>query len=98
MQDMHWSEGAFGYFPSYLLGTIYDGMLLEEVEKELGSVDEILVEGRILEITRWLNEKIHRHGAMYTSREMIRRVCGKEVSARPIIKHFKEKYARIYGV
>lgn len=96
MQDMHWSEGAFGYFPSYLLGTIYDGMLLEEVEKELGSVDEILAEGRILEITKWLNEKIHRHGAMYNSREMIRRVCGKEVSAKPIIKHFKEKYTRIY--
>lgn len=96
LQDMHWSEGAFGYFPSYLLGTIYDGMLLEAVEAELGSIDEILAEGRILEITRWLNEKIHRHGAMYTSREMIQRVCGKEVSARPIIKHFKEKYTRIY--
>lgn len=96
LQDMHWSEGAFGYFPSYLLGTIYDGMLLEELEKELGSVDTILAEGRILEITKWLNENIHRYGSMYTSKEMIQRVCGKEVSAQPIIRYFKEKYTRIY--
>lgn len=98
LQDMHWSEGAFGYFPSYLLGTIYDGMLLEALEEELGNVDTILAEGRILEITGWLNEKIHRHGSMYTSREMIQRVCGKEVSAQPIIRYFKEKYTKIYGL
>lgn len=98
LQDMHWSEGAFGYFPSYLLGTIYDGMLLEALETELGSVDAVLAEGRILEITKWLNENIHRHGAMYNSREMIQRVCKKEVSAGPIIKHFKEKYGNIYSL
>ena len=52
LQDMHWSDGSFGYFPSYLLGSIYDGMYLDRLEEELGSVDALLAEGRISEITK----------------------------------------------
>lgn len=96
LQDIHWSDGSFGYFPSYLLGTIYDGMFLEALEKELGSIDEILAEGRIAEITKWLNEKIHWHGSRYLSKEVIERVCGGEITAEPIIRYFKEKYTRLY--
>ncbi len=98
LQDTHWADGSFGYFPSYLLGTIYDGMYLEAVEKELGPVDKILSEGRIKEITAWLNDKIHRYGSTRTPGEVIRKVCGREVSAGPIIKFFKEKYTKIYGL
>lgn len=98
LQDTHWSDGSFGYFPSYLLGTIYDGMFLEAVEKDLGSVDKILADGRIKNITAWLNEKIHRYGSTRKPKEVIKAVCGREVSAEPIIKYFKEKYERIYDV
>lgn len=98
LQDIHWSDGSFGYFPTYLLGTIFDGMFLEAMEKELGSVDTLLAEGRITEITAWLHEKIHRHGGLHTAAETIRRVCGKEVSAEPIIRYFKRKYTEIYGL
>lgn len=97
LQDMHWSDGSFGYFPSYLLGSVYDGMLLYALEKELGSIDTILAEGRIKEITRWLNEKIHHFGSLYNSREVLQRVCGKEISAKPLLHYFTEKYAGIYG-
>lgn len=96
LQDMHWSDGSFGYFPSYLLGTIYDGMLLETIESELGDIDTILKEGRILEITKWLNDKIHRHGNTLQPKELIKSVCNKEVSATPIIKFFKDKYSKLY--
>ena len=97
LQDMHWSDGSFGYFPSYLLGSVYDGMFLNQLEKELGNTDTILEEGRILEITAWLEEKIHRYGSMYNSREVIQRVCGCEISARPLLDYFQKKYSRIYG-
>lgn len=96
LQDMHWSDGSFGYFPTYLLGSIYDGMYLDTIEAELGSVDEILKEGRIMELTKWLNEKIHQYGSTRTPKEVIAAVCGKEVSAEPIIRYFKEKYTEIY--
>lgn len=96
LQDMHWSDGSFGYFPSYLLGNIYDGMYLEAITRELGDVDTILREGRISEITAWLNEKIHRYGSTRLPREVIEKVCGKEISAQPIINYFKKKYTEIY--
>ncbi len=98
LQDMHWSDGSFGYFPSYLLGNVYDGMYLDKIEEELGSVDDLLKEGRIGEITKWLNEKIHRYGSTRTPREVLSAVCGKEVSAEPLIRYFKEKYTALYGI
>lgn len=98
LQDMHWSDGSFGYFPSYLLGSIYDGMFLDAIEAELGSVDEILKTGRIHEITKWLNEKIHWYGNTRTPKEVIAAVCGKEVSAEPLVRYFKKKYTKIYNL
>lgn len=92
LQDVHWSDGSFGYFPSYLLGSVYDGMFLQQLEKELGSVDTILAQGRILEITAWLKEKIHRHGSLYNSRQVLERVCGCEISAKPLLDYFNKKY------
>jgi carboxypeptidase Taq len=96
LQDMHWSDGSFGYFPSYLLGSIYDGMYLDALTRELGDVDTILKEGRIKEITRWLNEKIHQHGSTKSPKEVIENVCGKEVSAEPLMRYFKNKYTGLY--
>lgn len=97
LQDMHWSDASFGYFPSYLLGSIYDGMFLEAIEKDLGSIDDILAAGDIKKITKWLNENIHQYGSTRTSKEVLDAVCHKELSAQPLIRYFKEKYKKIYG-
>ena len=94
LQDMHWSDGSFGYFPSYLLGSIYDGMYLDTITEELGNVDEILAAGRIKEITAWLNEKIHQYGSTRLPKEVIENVCHKEVSAEPLVRYFTEKYTK----
>ncbi len=94
LQDMHWSDGSFGYFPSYLLGSIYDGMFLEAIEKDLGSIDDILAAGDIKKITLWLKENIHRYGSTRISSEVLEKVCGQELSAQPLIRYFKAKYDR----
>jgi len=98
LQDTHWSDGSFGYFPSYLLGSIYDGMFLEQLEEELGCVDQILREGRISEITKWLNDQIHQYGSTRTPKEVIANVCGKVVSSKPLISYFTKKYTEIYNL
>lgn len=98
LQDTHWSGGAFGYFPSYLLGSIYDGMFLEKIEEELGCVDDILAKGEIKKITHWLNENIHQYGSSREPKEVIQKVCGKEISAKPLIRYFKKKYQSIYSL
>ena len=90
LQDMHWSDGSFGYFPSYLLGSIYDGMYLDRLEEELGSVDALLAEGRISEITKWLNEKIHQYGSTRSPKEVIRYVISKKNIQKFIILVKKE--------
>ena len=92
LQDMHWSDGSFGYFPSYLLGSIFDGMLLDKINETLGDVDTLLSEGRIKEITKFLNDNIHQYGGAYNICEVCRRVCGKELDVMPLVNYFKDKY------
>jgi len=94
LQDMHWSDASFGYFPDYLLGSIFDGMLLEKINEEIGNVDTILKEGRIKEITDYLNKNIHRYAGAYNIYETCKRVCNKEMSVKPLITYFKNKYER----
>ena len=98
LQDMHWSDGSFGYFPSYLLGSIYDGMYLQQLEKEMGPVDDVLREGRIKEITKWLNEKIHQYGSTRRPKEVIEAVCHTEPTAEPLIRYFTNKYTELYNL
>lgn len=98
LQDTHWAGGMFGYFPSYLLGSVYDGMFLETIEAELGDINTLLAEGRAKEITAWLHEKIHRFGGYREPKEVLMAVCGKEADAKPLVKYFKEKYTEIYGL
>ena len=98
LQDMHWSDGSFGYFPTYLLGSIYDGMFLEAMEADLGSVDTLLAEGRIGEIRAWLSEKIHQYGNLRRPKEVLLAVCGKEATAEPLLRYFRNKYAAYYDL
>ena len=92
MQDVHWSEGSFGYFPSYLLGSIYDGMFLEQINHDLGDIDNILKQGEIKKITQYLIDHIYINGGAYSSLEIIDKMCGKEISAKPLIDYFNKKY------
>ena len=94
LQDMHWSDASFGYFPDYLLGSIFDGMLLEKINEDLGDVDTILKEGRIKEITNYLNKNIHKYAGAYNIFETCRRVCKKDMNVKPLVEYFKRKYER----
>ena len=92
MQDMHWSDGSFGYFPSYLVGNIYDGMYKMQIEKDLGDIDELLKNGNIKLITKYLSNNIHVHGSSYDGVEVVKRLTGEELSVKPLVDYFKEKY------
>ena len=75
-----------------MLGSIFDGMLLEDINSKLGDVNTILSKGEIKKITKYLNENIHVHGGAYNILEVCERVCGKELSVQPLINYFKDKY------
>ncbi|MBQ2558664.1 MAG: carboxypeptidase M32, partial [Lachnospiraceae bacterium] len=74
----------------------YDGMFLEAMEAELGSVDTLLADGKIGEIRGWLNRKIHWYGNTRLPKEVLQAVCGREATAQPLLRYFREKYACYY--
>ncbi len=95
LQDVHWSQGSFGYFPSYLLGTIYDGIFIELVEENLGNIDELLKNAQIRKITDYLCDTIYQNGGAYRSEEIIKKMYKKEISVEPVVKYFEKKYGKI---
>ena len=92
LQDMHWSGGDFGYFPTYLLGSIFDGMLLDHINNKLGNIDELLKNNKIHEITKYLNNNIHIYGGAYNINEVSNRLFGHDLEVNSIVKYFKNKY------
>ncbi len=92
LQDMHWSDASFGYFPSYLLGSLYDGMFLDAMVADLGDIDAILARGEIAKIREWLNTKIHQYGSLRLPKDVLANVCGKELTAEPLLRYFNSKY------
>ncbi len=97
LQDVHWSQGNFGYFPTYLLGTIYDGMFLKAILRDLGSLDEILKEGKIKEITKYLTNHVYKFGGTKTSKEILDSLQVGELSAEPVLSYFNQKYNKEYS-
>lgn len=97
LQDIHWSLGYLGYFPTYSLGTFLSAIWKEAIEKDLGKIEDVLKEADgILKIQNWLKEKIHQHGKTYQPKELIKLVSGKEFNPNVFIDYLKTKYERIY--
>ena len=97
LQDIHWSGGAIGYFPTYTLGNLYAAQFFEQAQKDLGDLDGQFSRGQFAPLLGWLREKIHRHGERYRAGELVKRVTGKELSAEPLLRHLRKK-AELYGV
>ncbi len=98
LQDVHWSAGLFGYFPSYSLGYIYAAQIYHTIRKEIPNFDELLIKGELLKIKDWLGEKIHKHGKLFEPQELITKVTGEESNPRYLINYLEDKYTRVYGL
>jgi carboxypeptidase Taq len=98
MQDVHWSAGLVGYFPTYTLGNLYASQFFAAADRDLGGLDAQFARGEFRPLREWLREKIHRHGQRYTSAELVKRVTGQELSSEPLMKQLKTKYGDLYSV
>lgn len=95
LQDIHWSEGHFGYFPSYTIGNIYDGILFNIINKNLGDIDSILRNGKVKDITEYLIQNIYRFGGAYTYEEVFKNLgYQKSLSSKPLINYYNSKYKK----
>lgn len=97
LQDIHWSHGLFGYFPTYALGNLYAAQLLEVIEDQLPGLWAGIAEGRFQPLREWLRDRVHRHGRRKTARELIADITGGEPDAGPYIRYLKKKFGAIYG-
>ena len=92
LQDIHWSMGAFGYFPTYLLGTLYASHLFEGFRKDHSDWEKRVELGDLIFIKEWLNKKIHKHGRTFQPLDLIEQASGKPFSPRAFLNYLSEKY------
>lgn len=97
LQDIHWSAGLFGYFPTYSLGNLYAAQFYERADQELGGLEQRFARGEFDLLRRWLRAKIHREGQRYTAAELCERVTGKPLSHEPLMRHLRAKYELLYA-
>lgn len=96
LQDIHWSLGYIGYFPTYTLGNLYSVQFFTAFEKAHPSWKEHLSKGRLDFIRDWLKENIHQYGRQYTPDELCRRITGKDLSEEPYVNYLRKKYNTLY--
>jgi carboxypeptidase Taq len=93
LQDVHWAEGLFGYFPTYALGTVISGQLWARILGDLPEIDELLARGDFAPLRDWLAEHVHRHGRRLTPAELIVRATGGPLDAEPYLQYVRAKVA-----
>lgn len=98
LQDVHWSAGLFGYFPTYSLGNLYAGQFFAQASADLGDLPAAFRRGEFGGLLTWLREKIHRHGRRHSAGELATRITGKPLSHAAWIEQIRAKYAELYGV
>lgn len=97
LQDMHWADGAFGYFPSYALGTAYSAQFMSALQKSV-DVDGCINRGDLGPVREWLTDKIYRHGMLLTADELLREATGESFDPNYYISYLTKKYTGLYGV
>ncbi|MFC0813026.1 carboxypeptidase M32 [Paracoccus panacisoli] len=98
LQDVHWSVGLFGYFPTYALGNVYAGCLNEAMRAAVPDLDESLARGEAGPGVEWLRENLQRHGGLLPPRELVETATGAAVSPEPLLDYLEEKFGAIYGL
>lgn len=100
LQDIHWSFGGIGYFPTYTLGNLYAAQFMEAARRDLGSdaLREDFRRGQFARLKEWLTNRIHRQGQRYRAEDLCQRITGSVLSHRPFMRYLREKFGRLYEV
>ena len=98
LQDVHWAAGLIGYFPTYALGNLIAGQLFERAHVEIPDLDARLAAAQLHGLREWLRENVHRHGAKFSTDELLERVVGAPIAVGPFVSHLKAKISQVYGL
>ena len=98
LQDVHWSVGLFGYFPTYALGNIYAGCLLEKLDQAVPDLYANISKGENAMWITWLRDNIHQYGRLYSAEGLIEKATGKAPSTQPLISYLRHKFGELYDL
>ena len=98
LQDIHWSHGSFGYFPTYTIGSFYAAQFYAQASIEISNVDAKIENGDTKELLNWLRENIHKQGERYDAKDLCKKITGEELNFKYFMDYAKDKYSRIYDI
>ncbi len=98
LQDIHWSQGSFGYFPTYALGNLLSAQIWRAMARDLGNLDDFMRKGEFQPLLGWLQERIYRHGNKFEPQEIVQMATGETIQADPYLDYLEAKYGDIYGL
>jgi carboxypeptidase Taq len=97
LQDTHWASGYYGYFPSYALGNIYDGLFLEKLNKDEPKWLSEVGNGNTKLAIDWLSKNVHHPASLYDPINLLKQITGKEMTAAPFLDYLEQKYSKLFG-
>ena len=97
MQDIHWASGAFGYFPTYALGNIISGQLLNSMERDIPDWRGQIAEGRFQKVKGWMVKNVHQQGDLYDPAVLVKKITGEEMNVKPYLEYLDNKCSWVYG-
>jgi carboxypeptidase Taq len=98
LQDIHWSGGGIGYFPTYTLGNLYGAQFFDTAREEVGDLDAQFAAGEFEPLKSWLTEKVYLQGMRYLPVDLVQEITGKPLSHAPLMRHLTTKYSTLYGL
>ena len=98
LQDVHWSAGLIGYFPTYTLGNLAAAQLFDAAQEQIGDLDELFLRGEFRPLLDWLREHIHSQGKCYSGGELVARATGSTLTASSLIRYLRSKLEPLYGI
>ena len=98
LQDIHWSSGDFGYFPSYALGNLYGAQFMHAMKKDVPDIMSRVQSGDLKSVRNWLSNNVHKYGKTYTPSELVKKATGEELNAKYFIDYINNKFSEIYNL
>jgi carboxypeptidase Taq len=98
LQDIHWSMGGIGYFPTYTLGNLYSAQFMAQARRDLNGLDDDFRHGEFARLKGWLNAKVHSPGRRWRANDLCRKITGAPLGHAPLIRYLREKYSVLYGL
>jgi len=97
MQDTHWASGLYGYFPTYALGNIYSGQIINKIQQENPSWRDEIAADNLENIRAWLTNNIYKHGNLYDPADLLKKATGEKPDVKPYLRYLEEKYQKLYA-